>query len=626
MNPADASARRIGSYDVYGAIEVEYDQAGGSNLFGNPVNAESDAARGGRWQAFEKGSSIYWHPNVSKGHANQVGGAIRDKWRDLGWENSTLKYPTTRELAARKPGRFNHFEGGSIYWSSNTGAHSSWGRIRDKWADKDWESGPLGYPATDEFKAKNNGAGQHFESGSVYWSGNTDAHSSWGLIRDKWAELKWENGPLGYPTTDEFKGNNNGAGQHFEGGSVYWSGNTDAHSSWGLIRDKWAELKWENGPLGYPTTDEFKVKDNGAGQHFEGGSIYWSPQGGVHAVWGAIKNSWANRNWENGRFGFPVSDEFDFDGGKAQNFQGGTIDWKSDDPDKPTDDPEQDQGPRHLGYQHDNSNTRSSPGTPDETGQPPTTGPSRAPAPSTSAPAPSTTAPTPSTTARPRPVTPSPKPPGPTAPGSAAPTTTQTHPIPSATTSSTTTPNPSSTSDPSSPDADAPKTLRLAGVHMRQDNSPDDEPDDPSLEYEPCGVSVAFPHASQTPDNGRLKYPEEIHTQVVSECKLAPTATKNTVKARTFRLRFWGGSLPVLLKQNPWKDKTITMGGYQAQKSSNSGKKIKMSAAVKCQAGTRFRYMTWGYGEFAFPGESAKLYGPVFATNPPGKEQLCTGN
>ncbi|MFI5783792.1 hypothetical protein [Nocardia sp. NPDC051570] len=273
--PVDASARRIGSYDVYGAIEAEYDQAGGFKLFGNPTNAESDAARGGRWQAFEKGSSIYWHPNVSKGHANQIGGAIRDKWRDLNWENGTLKYPTTRESAARKPGRFNHFEGGSIYWSGNTGAHSSWGRIRDKWGDKDWENGPLGFPATDEFKAKNNGAGQHFESGSVYWSGNTDAHSSWGLIRDKWAEKDWENGPLGYPSTDEFKGNNNGAGQHFEGGSVYWSGNTGAHSVWGMTRDHWAQNGWENKQYGYPTSDEYKNQDyeDGYRQDFQGGDI-----------------------------------------------------------------------------------------------------------------------------------------------------------------------------------------------------------------------------------------------------------------------------------------------------------------------------------------------------------------
>ncbi|WP_433662801.1 LGFP repeat-containing protein [Nocardia sp. CA-128927] len=275
VTPVDASARRIGSYDVYGAIEVEYDQAGGFKLFGNPANAESDAARGGRWQAFDKGSSIYWHPRVSNGHANQVGGAIRDKWRDLNWENGTLKYPTTRESATRKPGRFNHFEGGSIYWSGNTGAHSSWGLIRDKWAEHNWEAGPLGFPATDEFKGKNNGAGQHFESGSVYWSGNTGAHSSWGLIRDKWAEHNWEAGPLGFPATDEFKGNNNGAGQHFDGGSVYWSGNTGAHSVWGMTRDHWAQNGWENKQYGYPSSDEYKNQEyeDGYRQDFQGGDI-----------------------------------------------------------------------------------------------------------------------------------------------------------------------------------------------------------------------------------------------------------------------------------------------------------------------------------------------------------------
>ena len=47
---------------------------------------------------FAKASSIYWHPDVSGGVARQVEGRIRDKWRDLGWENSRLKYPTTDEI------------------------------------------------------------------------------------------------------------------------------------------------------------------------------------------------------------------------------------------------------------------------------------------------------------------------------------------------------------------------------------------------------------------------------------------------------------------------------------------------------------------------------------------------
>lgn len=140
---------------VGGKILEEFNQAGGLNFFGNAVTNEADAARGGRWQAFQRNSSIYWHPRVSNGHANQIGGSIRDKWYDLGYENGSLRYPTTRELAGRKgDGRFNRFEGGNLYWSSATDAHPVWGQILQTWGSNDYEAGRYGYPATDESKCE----------------------------------------------------------------------------------------------------------------------------------------------------------------------------------------------------------------------------------------------------------------------------------------------------------------------------------------------------------------------------------------------------------------------------------------------------------------------------------------
>lgn len=36
----------------------------------------------------------------------------------------------------RHGGAFNHFEGGSVYWSPQTGAHQVWGQ--DEWALRGW--------------------------------------------------------------------------------------------------------------------------------------------------------------------------------------------------------------------------------------------------------------------------------------------------------------------------------------------------------------------------------------------------------------------------------------------------------------------------------------------------------
>ncbi|MCT2048066.1 hypothetical protein M3D57_11325, partial [Corynebacterium sanguinis] len=148
--------------------------------------------------------------------------------------------------------------------------------------------------------------------------------------RDKWGDLGWENADLGYPTTDELK-TPDGVGRfnHFQGGSIYWSPNTDAHQIWGGIRDTWAAQGWETGPLGYPVTDELTTPDGkGKYNHFQGGSIYWSPSTGAHKVQGEIRNYWARNGWEKSRFGFPVSEERLLnDGAIQQEFQGHALQW-----------------------------------------------------------------------------------------------------------------------------------------------------------------------------------------------------------------------------------------------------------------------------------------------------------
>lgn len=166
INPQQA---RAAGYPIGGKILEEYNQAGGAGFFGDAITREADAGRGGRFQKFYKNSSIYWHPLVSNGHAQQIGGAIRDKWGTLGWENGSLRYPTTRELNTRRSGgKFNRFEGGNVYWSSETGTHPVWGRILEIWGSSDYEVGYLGFPTSDEYDF-NGGKAQDFQGGRIDW-------------------------------------------------------------------------------------------------------------------------------------------------------------------------------------------------------------------------------------------------------------------------------------------------------------------------------------------------------------------------------------------------------------------------------------------------------------------------
>jgi len=84
------------------------------------------------------------------------------------------------------------------------------------------------------------------------------------------------------PLTDE-TGTPDGVGRynHFQGGSIYWTPETGAHEVHGHIRDEWARMGWERGRLRYPTSDERGMSDGGRYSQFQGGAIVWTPEGGT---------------------------------------------------------------------------------------------------------------------------------------------------------------------------------------------------------------------------------------------------------------------------------------------------------------------------------------------------------
>jgi len=162
--------------------------------------------------------------------------------------------------------------------------------IRDKYTEKGEAGGFLGNPTSDVVDIGNFGFCRHYDGGSIYWTQATGAHEVHGDIRGKWASLGWERGFLGYPVSDE-TGTPDGVGRynHFQGGSIYWTPSTGAHEVHGDIRGKWASLGWERGFLGYPVGDETGTADGqGRFSDFQGGWIYWSPRSGAREVHGAI--------------------------------------------------------------------------------------------------------------------------------------------------------------------------------------------------------------------------------------------------------------------------------------------------------------------------------------------------
>ncbi|OYO25312.1 hypothetical protein CGZ93_02415 [Enemella dayhoffiae] len=111
------------------------------------------------------------------------------------------------------------------------------------------------------------------------------------------------------------------------GGHVYWNPSTGAHPVWGEIYRRWAELRYENGRMGYPVSDEnCGLVGGGCFQLFQGGLVYWSPASGAYPVWGLIRDSWAASGWERGRWGYPTGPEICEPRHCWQSFQGGVLD------------------------------------------------------------------------------------------------------------------------------------------------------------------------------------------------------------------------------------------------------------------------------------------------------------
>ncbi|QHW00259.1 LGFP repeat-containing protein [Spirosoma endbachense] len=156
-----------------------------------------------------------------------------------------------------------------------------------------------------------------------------------GAIRDKWVAAGRVSGRLGKPVSDEIP-TYDGIGRYrnFVGGIISWHPETEAHIVWGSIGARWLQIGREK--FGYPINDESPTSDGrGRYNHFRAihlpnkpeSSIHWTPETGAHETYGAIRDKWSSMNWERSHLGYPIEAEHDHAGGRLQRFQGGSLFW-----------------------------------------------------------------------------------------------------------------------------------------------------------------------------------------------------------------------------------------------------------------------------------------------------------
>lgn len=124
-------------------------------------------------------------------------------------------------------GRYAHFENGSVYWSPMTGARPIPKLLFEVYTELDWERGPLGYPTafhtilpTDSMTKV--GDVQAFEGGTLYRRYGQPGFYVHGVIGARWAREGFETGPLGWPVSNEYPTEDGGRRQDFDHGSLVW--------------------------------------------------------------------------------------------------------------------------------------------------------------------------------------------------------------------------------------------------------------------------------------------------------------------------------------------------------------------------------------------------------------------
>jgi uncharacterized protein with LGFP repeats len=318
-----------GARALLGSIRTFWNSTGGTGgVLGYPTQSVSRLPNGGEFARFE-GGSVWW-TNATGPKA--LLGPIEDLWESTGGVDGPLGYPTQSvSTAADGTGQYAHFQGGSVYWSPATGARAMVGPIEALWEADGAERGPLGYPISSVYDAAGGGQIAHFQRGSIHRAADGTVHTVEGPVRDLWLSARADAGLLGVPTSDTVTtADGQGRTATFTGGSVWWTQETGARAMLGPIEALWRARSAEAGDLGYPTGSVSTAGD-GVGQyaHFQGGSVYWSPDTGARVVDGAVRDLWLSTRQVLGPMGYPTADVRDTaDGdGRVGRFQRGSIWW-----------------------------------------------------------------------------------------------------------------------------------------------------------------------------------------------------------------------------------------------------------------------------------------------------------
>lgn len=296
----------------------------------NPLVVAS-ASGNGTGQVFI-GGSLY----ARNGSApNFVSGPIRDFYFSKSGATGSLGWPAGAATCTPDGASCTQtFTGGTVAWTKAGGAKLTAPEIDAAYAALGGASGALGAVRSDPIWIPQNGGGlgKVYAGGSIYWSTATGAYAVSGRIRDTYFTVTGAAGPLGWPTSAADCGfSGAGCSQSFQSNSlIAGRASTGYYMVTGAYTPALIAAGGTAGVLGLPTSTVLNISSNGGGtgQAFDGGSIY-SSRAGTFAVTGGMRDFYFSRGGAAGALGWPAAAMACSAGACTQKFTGGTVSWTS---------------------------------------------------------------------------------------------------------------------------------------------------------------------------------------------------------------------------------------------------------------------------------------------------------
>ncbi|CRZ14900.1 LGFP repeat-containing protein [Mycolicibacterium neworleansense] len=346
--PAVASATPESDADA--AIVAAWEANGGDGGPLGPRQGGVYAVGSGFAQNFA-GGKMFFTPATG---AHFMQGAILEKYESLGGAaDGDLGFPTIDEGAGRAADSRNSTlsapDNPVIFWTPATGARVVRGAINAAWDKLGGSAGVLGVPADDE-SFDGDVISQKFTGGEISWNRKTKAFTTVPPeLADQLAGLDVPSdpaaaiaaarraaggpmGPLGAKDGDQYPIGNDGLGQNYAGGKIFYSPATGANAVTGQLLEKYESVGGPEGDLGFPTASESEggLGPNSRISTFAAADepvIFWTPDYGAVIVRGAMKAAWDKLGGAKGALGAPMADQTEDGSVISQRFSGGAISW-----------------------------------------------------------------------------------------------------------------------------------------------------------------------------------------------------------------------------------------------------------------------------------------------------------